>query len=100
MAAGKPIVATNIEGYSSVMSHGEEGLLVPPKNEEALEESLETLLDDPALREEMGNRGSQKAPQYDWEMVTAQIIEYYTFLLDRPHNSFTTLEEKGSATLP
>ena len=83
MAAGKPIVATNIEGYASVMSHREEGLLVPPKSEEALEEALNTLLADSALREEMGARGTQKAPHYDWERVTARIIEYYTYLLDR-----------------
>ena len=83
MAAGKPIVATNIEGYASVMSHREEGLLVPPKSEEALEEALNTLLADSALREEMGARGTQKAPHYDWERVTARIIEYYTCLLDR-----------------
>jgi phosphatidylinositol alpha-mannosyltransferase len=103
MAAGKPIVASNIEGYSSVMSHGQEGLLVPPRDEEALQESLETLLGDAALREEMGSRGIQTATLYDWEKVTARIIEYYSFLLDRrsvtPH-SFTTLEQKGSASLP
>ena len=103
MAAGKPIVASNIEGYSSVMTHGQEGLLVPPRDEEALETSLETLLDDPALREEMGNRGSQKAPEYDWERVTTQILEYYTFLLNRSSvtpPSFSTLEQKEGTFLP
>ena len=102
MAAGKPIVASNIEGYSSVMTHGQEGLLVPPRDEEALEESLENLLDDPAMREEMGGLGFQKAPEYDWEKVTAQIIEYYTLLLNRRSltpTSFNTLEENGSASL-
>ena len=102
MAAGKPIVASNIEGYSSVMSHGQQGLLVPPKDEEALKESLETLLENSALREEMGNRGSQEAPKYDWERVTAQIIEYYTFLLDRRSvtPSFSTTEQMEGTILP
>ncbi len=83
MASGKPIVASSIEGYSSVMSHGEEGLLVPPRSEEALQVALETLISDPAMREEMGARGTLKAPRYDWEQVTAQIIDYYTLLLGR-----------------
>ena len=87
MASGKPIVATSIEGYSSVMSHGEEGLLVPPRSEEALQTALETLIADPALREEMGALGAEKAPRYDWERVTAQIIDYYTHLLERRNSN-------------
>ena len=87
MASGKPIVATSIEGYSSVMSHGEEGLLVPPRSEEALQVALETLAADPDLREEMGRRGALKAPRFDWEQVTAQIIDYYTHLLNRRNGS-------------
>jgi phosphatidylinositol alpha-mannosyltransferase len=83
MAAGKPIVASAIEGYSSVMTHGSEGFLVPPKDEDALAASLETLLEDPGLRKAMGGRGRQTAHNYDWEKVTAQIMDYYNFLLER-----------------
>ena len=90
MAAGKPIVATSIEGYSSVMTHGREGLMVPPNDEEGLEEALETLLEDPALREEMGNRGRQTAVQYDWEQVAARITEYYEFVMTQRAGSTST----------
>ncbi len=102
MASGKPIVATSIEGYSSVMSHGEEGLLVPPRSEEALQTALETLIADPALREEMGARGAEKAPRYDWERVTAQIIDYYTHLLERRSASRSTdlAEPREGSILP
>ena len=87
MAAGTPIVATSIEGYASVMTPGHEGLMVPPKDEESLEAALETLVQDPALREEMGNRGRQTAVKYDWEMVTAQISDYYNYLLTKRPSS-------------
>ena len=90
MAAGTPIVATSIEGYASVMTPGQEGLMVPPKDEEGLEAALETLLQDPALREEMGSRGRQTAVKYDWERVTAQISDYYNHLLtQRPSSTIT-----------
>ena len=65
------------------MTHGREGLMVPPNDEEGLEEALETLLEDPALREEMGNRGRQTAVQYDWEQVAARITEYYEFVMTK-----------------
>ena len=77
MASGKPIVATSIEGYSSVMTNEKEGFLVTPKNEEALQEALEALIDDAELRREMGNNGMKTAIQYDWEIVASKIIEYY-----------------------
>ncbi|MBI2856522.1 MAG: glycosyltransferase family 4 protein [Chloroflexi bacterium] len=103
MASGKPIVATSIEGYSSVMTNGQEGILVPHSNEEALQEALETLLKDPSLREEMGDRGRQKAPQYDWQKVTAQVSEYYSFLWQRraiAPPSFQPQENPEGSTTP
>ena len=77
MASGKPIVASNIEGYSSVMSNENEGLLVPPKDEEALTEALLNLIKDRSLREKLGNNGLLKAPNYDWSVVTKKILDYY-----------------------
>ena len=102
MAAGKPIVATSIEGYSSVMSHGEEGLLVPPRSEEALQMALETIISDPAMREEMGGRGALKAPRYDWERVTTQIVDYYTYLMERRSASLSAdlAEPREGSILP
>ena len=77
MASGKPIVASNIEGYSSVMSNGGEGLLVPPKDENALAEALLNLIKDPSLREKFGTNGFLTAPKYDWSVVTERILDYY-----------------------
>ena len=77
MAAGKPIVATNIPGYASVVSDGEEGILVPPRNHPELARALLTLLNDRALRTEMGARGKAKSKEYSWELVAGRIMDYY-----------------------
>jgi phosphatidylinositol alpha-mannosyltransferase len=77
MAAGKPIVASKIEGYSSVVSDGIDGLLVPPKDEDALIEALDRLLNDSALRKSLGSSGQEKARGYSWVNVSREILDYY-----------------------
>jgi phosphatidylinositol alpha-mannosyltransferase len=81
MASGKPIVATDIEGYASVLSHGEEGLLVRPKDEKALANALVSLLKDDATRKQMGTQGRAKAEKYSWANIASQVIDYYNDLL-------------------
>lgn len=77
MAAGKPIVASNIEGYSSVVDDGEEGLLVPPKDGTSLARALLELLGDASRREEMGAKGRAKAQGYGWGRVARMVQSYY-----------------------
>ena len=84
MAMGKPIVATNIEGYNSVLTHGAEGLLVPPKNEEALARALVSLLTNEPLRQEMAARARLKAMEYSWERVSQRVLNCYTRILSEP----------------
>ena len=81
MAAGKPLVATNIEGYSGVITHGHEGLLVPPKDEESLAQALSTLIADSELRRQLGATGRSEVEQFEWDLVSARIIDYYETLL-------------------
>jgi phosphatidylinositol alpha-mannosyltransferase len=84
MAAGKPIVASNIEGYACVVSHGVEGLLVPPGDKEMLTRALISLLTDPSLRQEMGARGRAKATEYSWEHIARSVLSYYIRVLSEP----------------
>lgn len=77
MAMGKPVVATAIDGYSRLVSHGVEGLLVPPKDDVALAEAISLLLDDGSLRQQMGLRGRAKAEEYSWERIARQVLDYY-----------------------
>ena len=82
MAAGRPVVASDIEGYSSVMTHGREGLLVPPKKDDALADAIATLLKDPGLRASLGANGRRKADEYRWESVAGQVLDYYGEFLE------------------
>ena len=81
MAAARPIVATNIEGYASVMTHGVEGLLVRPKDEESLVQALVKLLNDEERRSELGAQGRVKAWEYDWPRVSQRVLSYYERIL-------------------
>ncbi len=84
MATGKPIVASNIEGYASVMTHGVEGLLVPPRDRKSLAQALSTLITDEPLRQQMGARGIAKAPDYSWERISQRVYNYYVRVLGEP----------------
>ncbi len=61
MAAGKPVVATDIGGIPEMVDDGETGLLFPIGDEEALRSCLERMNSDAGLRREMGRKGRAKA---------------------------------------
>ena len=81
MAVGKPIVASNIDGYSTVVTHGEDGLLVPPKDSRGLAQALITVMSDETLRQQMGAMGRLKADEYSWEHVAQRVFDYYAEVL-------------------
>jgi phosphatidylinositol alpha-mannosyltransferase len=82
MAAGKPIVASNIVGYASAMTHGVEGLLCTPRDVESLSMSLSYLMGNKRLRERMGAMGRRRAEEeYSWEHISRRVMEYYEGLL-------------------
>jgi len=60
MASRLPVVATDVPGHRDVVTHGETGLLVPPEDDKALAEAIESLLDDPERRARMGRAGRER----------------------------------------
>lgn len=77
MAVGKPIVATNIDGYARVVTDGEDGVLVPPKDNKRLAQALLSLMSDDTLRQQMGAKGKLKAREYSWEDIAQRVLDYY-----------------------
>ena len=77
MAAGKPIVASDIEGYNAIVSHGRQGLLFPRKDTEALAAALALLVQNPEMAQSMGARGRQDVETYRWDKVASQVVDFY-----------------------
>ena len=77
MAASKPIVASNIEGYAGIVTRDVDGLLVKPGDAKALANALTLLIEDKSLRERMGAQGRLKAENYRWEHIAQRVMEYY-----------------------
>jgi phosphatidylinositol alpha-mannosyltransferase len=83
MAAGTPIVCSDIHGYKGVVRRGREALLVPPGRPKALAATLAQLLDDDELRAQIGRNGRARAEEFSWERVTAKVDDYYGFVIRR-----------------
>ena len=77
-ASGRAIVATDIPGCREAVRHGENGLLVPPRDPAALATALESLLADASRRREMGERGRRLAvEEFSEQRVVAETLALY-----------------------
>ena len=77
MACGKPIVASAIEGYMGIVKDGEQGLLFPRRDSEALAETLAVLINHPDYAARLGSTGRKMVEQYRWNVVARQVETYY-----------------------
>lgn len=76
MAMGKGIVASNLDQIGDVLKHNETGWLVNPGDVSSLMKGLETLIDNPELRERLGKTAREHAvAKHTWKEHTRKIIE-------------------------
>jgi phosphatidylinositol alpha-mannosyltransferase len=105
MAAGKPVIASAIDGYRTVVEHERDGLLVRPADVTALAVGICRLLSDTSLRSRLAAAGRAKAQSYSWPKVARQILDLYeetieraqTEPLDRPSEDD---DQSGNLLLP
>jgi glycosyltransferase involved in cell wall biosynthesis len=82
MAAGLPIVATNVAGIRSVLQDRRTGLLVESQAPEALASAMRELVDNPLLSETLGQQARATAKQrFDRDVLAARIYEVYQEVL-------------------
>jgi phosphatidyl-myo-inositol alpha-mannosyltransferase len=77
LAAGIPVVASDIVGYRAVLAEGAAGMLVPPGETAALEGALFTLLQSSDLRRDLSVAGIARSERYSWDRVIEQVLEAY-----------------------
>jgi phosphatidylinositol alpha-mannosyltransferase len=83
-AAGTPVVASEIAGYRQVVTHGRDGLLVPPGDPLALAEALRSLAVDPERRREMGAAARARAADFAWPHVAQRVTSVYERAIEAP----------------
>jgi len=81
MAAGKPVVASNVGGVVDLIINGENGYLVEPLNDKMWVKYLNMLISDELLRERLGKNGKKLSANFDTEVVTRKIIDVYRTLM-------------------
>jgi phosphatidylinositol alpha-mannosyltransferase len=77
MAAGTPVVASDLDAFRGVLSGGEVGSLVPVGEAAALADALIAVLDNGVLRQRYVAAGSEAVRRYDWSVVASQIMRVY-----------------------
>jgi glycosyltransferase involved in cell wall biosynthesis len=82
MAAGKATVATDLPALKDLLRHGENALLVPPDDPEALQEAIQSLADDEKLRVKLGERARRDISGFTWQARGARILEHVDRLRD------------------
>ena len=84
MACGKPVIATNVGGIPEVLKDGENGILVSPKDPEALYRAMNELLDNRKKREKMGRKGKRVCDESFRAKIMVENIEgLYDFFINK-----------------
>lgn len=77
MAAGAPVVASDLDAFARVLDGGRCGALFPVGDATALEDAVVSLLGDPAARAQLVEAGARRVTAYDWRTVAGDLIDVY-----------------------
>lgn len=95
-AAGTPVVASEIAGYSDVVEHGVDGVLIPPGDPQRLAEELLALHVEPHRRAEMGVAARESAERFAWPRIAARVEQVYerALAVPQPADRMTRLAQR------
>ena len=95
-ASGTPVVASEIAGYSDVVEHGVDGILIPPGDPQRLAEELLRLHVEPRRRAAMGAAARESAERFAWPRIAARIERVYerAIAVPRPADRMTRIAQR------
>jgi glycosyltransferase involved in cell wall biosynthesis len=83
-STGLPVVSTNVGGIPEFLVDNENGFVIDPGDSTQLTQRVLTLLQNPKLAKEMGDRGRKLIEEkFDWRLITGQVIDLYHKLLEK-----------------
>jgi phosphatidyl-myo-inositol alpha-mannosyltransferase len=83
-AAGTPVIASAIAGYSDVVTDGVDGVLVPPGDPQRLAEELQRAHHEPERLAAMGLAARQSAQRYTWPRIAERVTGLYERAIEVP----------------
>jgi phosphatidylinositol alpha-mannosyltransferase len=96
MAAGTPVVASDIDAFRRVLDDGRAGRLFPVGEPAALADLLAGLLRDPAARARLADRGRAEVAGYDWPVIAGRIAGLYQMVSgDAPVSLAAAVDQGG-----
>jgi glycosyltransferase involved in cell wall biosynthesis len=87
MASGRPVVATTTGGIVDMIADGENGLLVPPGDENKLAEAMARLLNDADLRVRLADGARERAQRFTASAVVERLEAVYAGVAPRNHDA-------------
>ncbi|MCL6433281.1 MAG: glycosyltransferase family 1 protein [Leptolyngbyaceae cyanobacterium HOT.MB2.61] len=85
MAAGTPVVGSDVGGLQFTILPEETGLLCPPKDEEAFAIAIDRILNHPEWRDQLGQAARKRVrAKFSWDGIASQLNRLYTQLLEQP----------------
>jgi len=84
MASGLPLVGTRVGGIPEIVIDGETGILVEPRNHEALAEAILNLFADLEFREQLGRNARHRVETtFSWIRIAGQTVDVYEYAITR-----------------
>jgi len=101
MACGRPVIGSAVGGITFTIKDGETGLLVPPRDPQALAASLQCLLGQPEVRKRMGAAARKRIErEFSWSIVAMRTGALYDAVLTERMAETLTVETLPVAFMP